>query len=759
VPGRERAHLQELAPTAHPALPANPGDFWLVPAADDPEARTVPAHRALIDGVAKYRAGDYAAALPLLSRPSLATVELADYARYYEGLAKLRLSRGAEARQAFDDLMSRKPGGHLALATALAAGEAAQADGDHAAAVRLYEQLAADKTTLSDDVLSRLGNAALAAGDRRKAAEAFLRVYYEYPLTDAATTAGSQLASLQDQISRTGYKADLGRAQQLFGARRYAEAQDAFQKLQGQVSGDERELVDLRVAECNFYLKRYAAARDGLRPYMENASRKAEARFFYSSALRELGNEEQFLTETRALIEQFPDSSWAEEALNNLGTFHIVKNDDDQAAKVFGELFAKFPKGARAERAAWKYGWDAYKKENYAETVRVFETAAALFPRSDYRPPWLYWSARAHEKLGDIANSTSRLRLIYTDYANSYYGRLAERILTKRAGAFRAADHLVPVTYKPVAARAPLPNESRIRLLLANGLYDDALNELRYAQRVTGNSSVIDATMAWAYHRKGELRRAITLMRRAYPHFLTATQKLPTEIMQVIFPLTYWDAVRKYSAQHGLDPYIVAALILQESTFDPEAKSVANAYGLMQIVPATGRSLARSLGIRRFSTPMLMNGEMNIRLGTLYFSRLVEQMGGVHYALASYNAGENRIVRWKAERPGIDQEEFIDDIPFPETQNYVKRILGIAEDYRQLYGSGGGRPQPIIVADADGNPAAGLPKTTTRKPTTTRSTAKRTAKPSARKPATKKPPVKKPPVKKAAPTTSRRRAR
>jgi soluble lytic murein transglycosylase len=109
----------------------------------------------------------------------------------------------------------------------------------------------------------------------------------------------------------------------------------------------------------------------------------------------------------------------------------------------------------------------------------------------------------------------------------------------------------------------------------------------------------------------------------------------------------------------------------------------------MQIVPATGRRLARSVGIRRFSTSMLTNPETNIRLGTLHFSRLVRQFGGTHYALASYNAGENRVVRWKAERPGIEQDEFIDDIPFPETQNYVKRILGTAEDYRMLYGPGG----------------------------------------------------------------------
>ena len=110
----------------------------------------------------------------------------------------------------------------------------------------------------------------------------------------------------------------------------------------------------------------------------------------------------------------------------------------------------------------------------------------------------------------------------------------------------------------------------------------------------------------------------------------------------------------------------------------------------MQIVPSTGRRLAPAVGIRRFKTAMLTKADINLRLGTLYFSRLVEQFGGTYYALASYNAGESRVVRWKAERPGLDEDEFIDDIPFPETQNYVKRILGTAEDYRRLYGEGGG---------------------------------------------------------------------
>ena len=131
---------------------------------------------------------------------------------------------------------------------------------------------------------------------------------------------------------------------------------------------------------------------------------------------------------------------------------------------------------------------------------------------------------------------------------------------------------------------------------------------------------------------------------------------------------------------------------------------------------------------------MLTNGEINIRLGTLYFKRLVTQFGGMHYALASYNAGENRVVRWKAERPGMDEDEFIDDIPFPETQNYVKRILGTAEDYRRLYGEGEGRPlqKPTIKAATSSKASAARSRATVKKkpvakkkPTAKRSTTRK----------------------------------
>jgi soluble lytic murein transglycosylase len=676
----------QLAPTVHPPLPRKPSEYWLVPAESASTVRASALYQPLADGVRALQAGENDKALALVTRPALASSGLADYALYYTAIAQLRLARAADARATFETLRKRNLAGYLTTAAALGEAEAATALGNHAKALEIYERLSADKTVVNDQILLKQSESARALGDRQKTAEALVRIYYEYPLSDSAVAAATNLEPLRDLVVRQSYKPDLGRAIQLYGARRYADARAAFAALQKDASGDDRELVDLRVAECDYFLQRHAAAIEGLKPYLDRGARQAEARFFSLTALRGLDRDEEFVALTQALVRDFPDSSWSEEALNNLGTYYILENDDESAAKAFAELYAKFPTGSRAERAAWKSGWWSYKNGEYADTVRVFEKAASEFPRSDYRPSFLYWSARSHGKLKAGTDAEARMRLVFTDYGNSYYGRLASRALPAHARLAAATD-AVPASRQLVTTDRPEPpTAGLIRILLAAELYDDALNELRYVQRTAGSSPPVEATIAWAYHQKGELRRAITLMRRAYPQFLAADQSLPREILEVIFPLEYWDLIRKHSTARGLDPYVVAALIAQESTFDPEIRSVANAWGLMQIVPATGRSLATPLGIRRFTTSMLTNPETNIRMGTLYFSRLVQQFGGTYYALASYNAGENRVVRWKAERPGLDEDEFIDDIPFPETQNYVKRILGTAEDYRLLYG-------------------------------------------------------------------------
>ena len=682
-----------LAPTNHRLLPREISRLWFAPGGVTSQPASA-ALKTFAQAIQLVDQQSYAKALPLLMQPSVLFSPLGAYAQYYAAVAELRLDRPAQAQRLFRGVQARPPIGYLAEAAAIGEAEAAEALGDHRAALEIYDMLSKLPSAEPVDVLMRLANAAKAAGDTARAADVFARVYYDFPTSESAPLAGAEYDALpgaQRLGPRTArYRLEFGRAERLFDARRYTDARAAFQRLGPFAEGDDRELVNLRLAESDYFLRRWRNARDEVRPYLDRAARRAEAQYFYAVSLRELGEPGEYLKIIRRIADEFPTQSWAEDALNNLATYYIRADNGSAADGVFRELYSKYPRGRHAERAAWKIGWRSYRDRRYDEVPAVFEHAAADFPRSDYRPMWLYWAGRAHEALNRQSLARERYALVGSDYLNSYYGRLAAKRLPIPPPPRVFGDDAEFV--------APPANEPLVRTLLLLSRYDEALSELRYAQRRWGDSAAIQATIAWTYQQQGLaasgserfrlLRGSITMMRRAYPQFLAAGgQGLPREVLTVIFPLAYWDGIRKYSAAQDLDPYLVAALVVQESTFVPDVRSSANAVGLMQLMASTGRQYARRLKLP-YSSGLLTNPETNLRMGTTYFADKIREFGSFHLALASYNAGERAVRRWMAERPEVtDQEEFIDDIPYPETQNYVKRILGTVEDYRRLYGS------------------------------------------------------------------------
>ena len=711
-----------LLPTVHPAIPSRPTDFWYVP----DSFRTTAAGRIespaekFARGARLIDAGDFAAGLPLVTAANLSGTPLAVYGLYYRAIALAGLEQTAEAAELLDRIDASAPGprGYLVdEAIPLKRADFAVAQQNAKRAVDALEDLAKKKfLTSPEDVWLHIARAAEAAGDRSKAIDVYRRVYYESPLSAQALDAQAMLARLDTSTLADRFKLELARAERIFNSRRWAQARAGFAPLLGLASGDDKELIALRLAECDYYLDRFRAARDAVTPFISDASRKAEARFFYLTATRALGDNDAYEREARALVDEFPDSTWAQETLNNLATHYVIVDDDAAADGVFRELVRRFPDSRYAERAFWKIGWWAYRNGRFADAAEAFDTGAATFPRADLRPAWLYWSARAHDQAGDTAGANVRFRLEISDYQNSYYGRLASKILDARAVAPVVENVAVTLTPAPPA----IPSAPVIRQLVALDLYDAALKELQFAQRAWGNSPPIDATIAWIRHEQAQketaperfdhLRGAINIMKRAYPQYLAAGgEELPPAVLEVIYPLDYWPLIEKYSKENGLDPYLMSALIAQESTFTADVRSSANAYGLMQLLPSTGRRYAQRLRIRPFSTATLTRPETNIRLGMAHFKDLVDRFGGAHFALASYNAGESRVSQWRDEKPDLAQDEFIDDIPYPETQNYVKRILGTAEDYRRLYGEG--RLVPGSLKDA---PPTRTPRVTSK---------------------------------------------
>lgn len=706
------------APAPRDAAQAQSGSpLWIVPAtgSDDGES-------AIARAVARLTGEDPdpEAALELLT-PLVDDPALGGYALLYKGRAELALDRHASALESAFALIGRDPRGQLGEDAGWLAVDAAETAQDDETALRVLQAMVADPhLSRPAEAWLRLGRAALERGQRERAIEAFERARYEHALTREAGQASDALEDLIGRsrlASRDRYDRELARAHQLFAVGRYADAQDGYQLIADLATGDDRDLIALRLAICDYHRGRLTTAQQAINAYVHDSddpARVPEARFYYLSAQRDRRQFADYIQRVAEFVEMYPASPFAARALDELGTHYILADEDAKAAATFLELYQRYPESPEAARAAWKSGWWDYRHGEYRRAIQTFESAFDTFSSSNYRPSWIYWAARAHRQLGDREAADTGFERVISYYRNSYYGREAARALQSLRAAGLPAPGLpvAPASLElpaSIVAGDPPPNAERIRLLLAAGLYDDALGELRRAQREGGSTPVIEATMSWAYARRGDLRLSINAMRRAYPEFMAAGgEALPEDILRAIFPVAHWDLISSRAAQHDLDPFLMTALVAQESTFQPAVRSAANAYGLMQIIPGTGRRLARQLDISPFRTSLLVDPEINVRMGMRYFADLLDEFGHPAYALASYNAGEHRIRVWRRERPGMDLDEWIDDIPFPETQNYVKRILGTAEDYRQLYGhlspAHAVRPSGLLEGPASAGP-------------------------------------------------------
>ena len=210
--------------------------------------------------------------------------------------------------------------------------------------------------------------------------------------------------------------------------------------------------------------------------------------------------------------------------------------------------------------------------------------------------------------------------------------------------------------------------------------------ELRAAYAATGEPRLL-LEVAQEAIAAGHCGVAIVAVRQIYTQLESRPfDTVPREVWLAAYPMPFAGPIHQWSAHVGLAPSLTAGLIRQESAFDPDARSGANAYGLMQLLPKTAKRLARSAKIG-YSRGRLVDPDYNVRLGTLYLSGLQKDFGSVESALAAYNAGEERVAQWNAGQHYREIAEFVDSIPFTETREYVEIVTRNAGIYRKLYGA------------------------------------------------------------------------
>jgi soluble lytic murein transglycosylase len=295
------------------------------------------------------------------------------------------------------------------------------------------------------------------------------------------------------------------------------------------------------------------------------------------------------------------------------------------------------------------------------------------------------------EEEHNFAQAANYYRKLTTLYADYYYANLARQRLSALGTQPQVpATPALNTTQRPPAPElsADLP-ENDIHLIKARLLANAALNE--YIGPEIHASPTADEWGALAqaeiYLSYGEYTRALQSMKHSGISFFTVPfDQVPPVYWHLLFPQPYWQDLVSDSAKNNLDPYLVASLIRQESEFNASAVSPANAYGLMQLLPSVGKSIAKKHGIKRFDARQLLNPSVNLQLGTVNLRQVLDRFGGqVEYALAAYNAGDTPVRQWLSSNDYKDVPEFVESIPYTETREYVQAILRNREMYRQLY--------------------------------------------------------------------------
>jgi soluble lytic murein transglycosylase len=238
----------------------------------------------------------------------------------------------------------------------------------------------------------------------------------------------------------------------------------------------------------------------------------------------------------------------------------------------------------------------------------------------------------------------------------------------------------------------------RGRLLIAAGMTTQAVDELEFgAKQTTEQPTLLAMELS---HSMPTPYLAMKIMKRFSGDYLSLPfEKASRAFWEMLFPLPYQATLTANATERDLDPFAVAGLIRQESEFNPSARS-AYAYGLMQLEPATGKSMGRKEGIPVANAGMLFNPELNIKLGTQYLrGQLTHWDGDWVKTLAAYNAGPSRVRDWIEQYGYGDSAEFIENIPFSETRDYVQAVLRNGQVYRELYG----KERAILASDVIDN--------------------------------------------------------
>ena len=640
---------------------------------------------------------DYAKAIPALKRAQPRAGELADYVDYFLAMAYGARGDAGGVVKALNKFENKYPDSLFAVDAAVIYANALVAEKRPQEAVTLLQR---HRKPVRSDVELALGRAYIAAGETAQGAEILHRLYYAMPLAPEADAANSDLQKLPAAVVPVPTFAERKmRANNLLLARHYGDAVNEYQSLLPGAPDNERAAVQLDLGMALHHDGRDRDAKKMLESISGASSEvNAERLFELMEIARAANDKDQVEKLVSDLRQAAPTSVWFDRGLLLAGNVCLLQHDYDKAIDFYRELDQRFPDSPRAHYAHWKAAWLSLRQNRVDEAKKEMEEQIARYPGSPEVPAALYWRARLAEQDQDLGKARSYYQKLTDRFSSYYYAGLArQRIKQIGMAGDPPPDPLLekipPASLPPNLGNSDdAPDDVRIEkaLLLQNGGFTSfAVRELQAAAAPQGPATWATNKIVDLYQDSGQYNLAIELVKHIAPdYFSYDLDAMPRSYWQALFPRPYGTQLKNNALRNGLDPFLVAALIRQESEFNPGAVSHANAWGLMQLLPSVGRTLARQQHVRHYSASLLLVPNTNLQLGTRYFRELLDRYNGnVEYALAAYNAGTDRVQDWTANASFKEPPEFVESIPFTETREYVQAILRNAEVYRQLYGT------------------------------------------------------------------------
>src|SRR5579864_3267810 len=652
-------------------------------------------------GVTSLEQKDYARSISNLKAVAARLPQLEDYALYYLASAQLQSKEEtgsiSKTLDRFQTLAIASP---VATRAVVLRAKALVELKNPAEAIRIlrerYEDLPQPDTDFS------LATAYEAASDAANTAAYYQHVYYRYPDTDAASRASAALVQLHESMGAAYPPATpaemLERGNKWLAAHDYSRARQEFRSVVGQLAGSDRDLARVRLGIADYQdgetpaAYKYFSSLD-----LEHGEADAERLYYLAECQRRINADDDRLETVERLNRQYPQSSWRLKALVSAANHYLVLNRPDKYVPLYRTAYENFPDDPVAGYYHWKVAWSAYIQRR-SDAPDELRAQLEHYPSDPRTGAAMYFLGRLSEAGHDYGAARAYYNRITAVYPNYYYAMLARQRLadTKLVAAEPAAkvveylngipfpERRVPSEREPTAATRL--RIERARLLLSAGLQDLAETELRFGTRNDGQPQLLAMELA----RSAESPYlGLRYMKSFAPDYLsTPFDQMPRRFWELLFPMPYQKDLMRNAKLQNLDPYMVAALIRQESEFNPGAVSHKSAYGLTQIMPSTGRQLARRDGVRRFRTSMLFQPATNLKLGERYLRSMLDQWGGKwEETLASYNAGKSHVVEWAGWNSFQEPAEFVETIPFTETRDYVQAVLRNAAIYKRLYGT------------------------------------------------------------------------